>query len=579
MIGKILLNKYKILSELGEGGMSNVYLAEHVMLKRKYAVKMLADHLLKTPGFKDRFFKEGLAQAQLQHDNIVQVIDYIEEEEKTFLLMDYIEGECLDQLINRKGKLSEPECVQILAEILEALNFAHENGVIHRDIKPSNIIISSSGYAKLMDFGIAIMMGDKRMTATGTNIGTSWYMSPEHVTRPKEIDHRSDVYSIGIVLYEMLTGDVPFDGETDYEIKDSHLRKSVIPPIEKNASISLEMNNIVLKALAKNPDERFDGCMEFLNCLNALGDENKTIEDIEDPDIDDDIDEAVIMKKAKQKISIEEIEDLKTKALEIVKIVNIVNIESGQQDEEESYAKKDEPANPQSTDKIDNKKNLRIFEHMQCWNRDLIRLNVCIIILVLFCALFYFNYKDYYYEEEYVVALFAISVVFIICSYFMIQVKRRKSNPNLHPIYKFLDKRFESVEKIVSAIDHEIDNCTNIMKISYSTTITDSWILRECLFELQITNIYSDLVWIYKEHTTHYTNGVETGTSNSIKMHTRQKNIFTIPCDVEEADNIIQEISNRVPWVITGYNPILHYTWEKFPAALIAKHPYVASSE
>jgi len=270
MTGKILINKYKILSELGEGGMSNVYLAEHVMLKRKYAVKMLADHLLRTPGFKERFFKEGLAQAQLQHDNIVQVIDYIEEDGKTFLLMDYIEGECLDQLINRKGKLSESECIQIMSDILEALNFAHENGVIHRDIKPSNIIISNSGKAKLMDFGIAIMMGDKRMTATGTNIGTSWYMSPEHVIRPKEIDHRSDVYSMGIVLYEMLTGDVPFDGETDYEIKDSHVRKEVIPPIDINNSISLEMNHIVLKALAKNPDERFDGCMDFLDYIEEF---------------------------------------------------------------------------------------------------------------------------------------------------------------------------------------------------------------------------------------------------------------------------------------------------------------------
>jgi len=278
MIGKLLINKYQIISELGEGGMSNVYLAEHVMLKRKYAVKMLADHLLKTPGFKDRFFKEGLAQAQLQHDNIVQVIDYIEEDGKTFLLMDYIEGECLDQLINRKGKLSESECIQIMSDILVALNFAHEKRVIHRDIKPSNIIISNSGKAKLMDFGIAIMMGDKRMTATGTNIGTSWYMSPEHVTRPKEIDHRSDVYSIGIVLYEMLTGDVPFDGETDYEIKDSHVRKAVTPPIDINQSISLEMNNIVLKALAKNPDDRFDGCMDFLDYIEELGDEEERLE-------------------------------------------------------------------------------------------------------------------------------------------------------------------------------------------------------------------------------------------------------------------------------------------------------------
>ena len=273
MIGQLLLERYKILSEIGEGGMSSVFLAEHVMLKRKYAVKMLADHLLKTPGFKERFFKEGLAQAQLQHDNIVQVIDYIEEGDKTFLLMDYIEGDCLDSLIHREKILSESKCIQIMTDVLDALNFAHLKGVIHRDIKPSNIIISNTGKSMLMDFGIAIMMGDKRMTATGTNIGTSWYMSPEHVTRPREIDHRSDVYSMGIVLYEMLTGDVPFDGETDYEIKDSHVRKAVVPPIEKNPSISMEMNNIVLKALSKKPDDRFDGCAEFLGYIKALKNE------------------------------------------------------------------------------------------------------------------------------------------------------------------------------------------------------------------------------------------------------------------------------------------------------------------
>jgi len=273
MIGQILINKYKILSEIGEGGMSSVFLAEHVMLKRKYAVKMLADHLIKTPGFQERFLKEGLAQAQLKHDSIVQVIDYIEEGGKTFLLMDYIEGECLDKLIYRKGKLLESECIQIMTDILDALNFAHMNGVIHRDIKPSNIIVSNNGRSMLMDFGIAIMMGDKRMTKTGTNIGTSYYMSPEQVSRPLEIDHRSDVYSMGIVLYEMLTGEVPFDGETDYEIKDSHVRKPVVPLIEINSSISMEMNHIVLKALEKNPDERYNGCGEFLSYIKILANE------------------------------------------------------------------------------------------------------------------------------------------------------------------------------------------------------------------------------------------------------------------------------------------------------------------
>ena len=294
MIGTILTNKYKILSEIGEGGMSIVFLAEHIILKRKYAVKMLAHHLTKTPEFEERFLKEGLAQAQLLHENIVQIIDYIKEDDNTFLLMDYIRGVCLDKLIMQKGKLKESECYQIMGDILSALNFAHMNRVIHRDIKPSNIIIANTGKALLMDFGIAIMLGDKRLTATGTNIGTSWYMSPEHVTRPREIDHRSDVYSMGIVLYEMLTGDVPFDGETDYEIKDKHVRKPPVPPIEKNSSISMAMNNIVLKSIAKNPDERFNGCGEFLGYIQALKNEK-----LEKPDISNNLKNKDSKKKAK----------------------------------------------------------------------------------------------------------------------------------------------------------------------------------------------------------------------------------------------------------------------------------------
>jgi len=269
MESQVLNSKYKIISQIGKGGMSFVYTAEHITLKRKFAIKKLADHLTHAPGFKERFQKEGLAQAQLQHDNIVQVVDSFEDEDSFYLVMDYINGESLDNKIKRLGKLPQNDAINYVQDILDALNYAHERKIIHRDIKPSNIIISEQNKAKLLDFGIAIMIGDVRLTSTGMNIGTPLYMSPEQINKPKSVDHRSDVYSVGIVLYEMLTGKIPFDGETDYSIKEQHVNKAVPPPKEINPGISQELNTIIMKALEKNPDNRFRGCGDFLEYLNA----------------------------------------------------------------------------------------------------------------------------------------------------------------------------------------------------------------------------------------------------------------------------------------------------------------------
>ena len=270
MIDESIIGNYRIIKEIGEGGMSYVFLAEHVKLKTKKAVKMLAPHLTGASGFKERFLKEGLAQAQLEHDNIVKVIDYIEQNNKTFIVMDYIQGKCLDEIIELKGRLSEHESIKIARDVLNALNYAHMKNVVHRDIKPSNIIVAQNGKAMLMDFGIAFMVGDKRLTSTGMNIGTSLYMSPEQITSPQKIDHRVDVYSMGVVLYEMLTGEVPFDDDSEYIVKEKHVRELPIPPRQKCQDISKAMEGIVMKALEKDPDNRFHGCGEFLGYIKAL---------------------------------------------------------------------------------------------------------------------------------------------------------------------------------------------------------------------------------------------------------------------------------------------------------------------
>lgn len=266
MIGKILGN-LKIVSKLGEGGMGVVYLAEHITLKKYFAVKSLAAALTQNPGFSERFYQEAVHHASLDHPNIVHVTDYFAEEGQFFFVMEYVNGLGLNELIKKKGKLTEKETLSIFKGILSGLDFAHSKGVIHRDVKPSNVIIDESGRARITDFGIAILAGDKRLTATGANVGTSCYMSPEQILHPKNIDHRSDVYSAGIVLYEMLTGDVPFDDESEYIIKNKQVQEPAPDPAVKNSSITPQLKKIMLKALEKDPDERFSGCGQFLNAL------------------------------------------------------------------------------------------------------------------------------------------------------------------------------------------------------------------------------------------------------------------------------------------------------------------------
>jgi serine/threonine protein kinase len=239
-------------------------LAEHITLKKFFAVKSLSAKLTEDSGFRERFFNEAINQAKLDHQNIVQATDFFEVDGQYFLVMEFVSGQSLNDLIKKDGKLCEADAIRILKDILRGLNFAHSKGVIHRDIKPSNVIVDEAGRARITDFGIAILVGEKRLTATGAHVGSSWYMSPEQILHPGDIDHRSDVYSAGIVLYEMLTGDVPFDGESEFTIQNKQVRDSVPDPAQKNSKLTPALKKILLQALEKNPDKRFSGCGEFL---------------------------------------------------------------------------------------------------------------------------------------------------------------------------------------------------------------------------------------------------------------------------------------------------------------------------
>jgi len=268
MIGEIIGN-VRITSEIGQGGMGMLYMAEHVNVGKPFAVRHLAPELAQNQMYRERFIKEATALAQLKHDNIVRIYEVIEKEGNLFLVMEYVDGDTLDSILKNRGVLPEKEALSITKSILKGLNYAHSKGAIHRDIKPSNIIRTKQDVAKIMDFGIALMGRGARLTKTGKVMGAAKYMSPEQIAQAKQIDHRSDVYSMGVIIYEMLTGQVPFDGETDAEIYEKH-EKAAPPDMQSIVeNISPALNKITIRALEKKPHDRYHGCADFLKYLQA----------------------------------------------------------------------------------------------------------------------------------------------------------------------------------------------------------------------------------------------------------------------------------------------------------------------
>jgi serine/threonine-protein kinase len=262
-----VVRDYVLEEKIGEGGMGEVWRSRHQMLNKPVAIKVMAEQLLADPSFEARFIHEAQAQARLQHPQIIGATDFFREQGRYYLVMPMIEGYSLEERLKR-GPMPIEEALWISADVLAALDYAHQQAVIHRDVKPSNILIDRNGRAYLTDFGIALMMGQERKTRTGIAIGTTHYMSPEQIRRPRGVDHRTDVYSFGCVLYEMLTGRTPFEvgdaeEDTDYVIKEAHVHRAPEPLRRFNPSIPQTVEAIVMRALAKNPDERFVSCGEF----------------------------------------------------------------------------------------------------------------------------------------------------------------------------------------------------------------------------------------------------------------------------------------------------------------------------
>ncbi len=269
------IRDYILGQKIGEGGMGEVWSAVHEVLERPVAIKAMAARLARDPQFEERFLQEARSQAILQHPRILGVTDFFRDGGEYYLVMPLVSGRPLDErLAEARGPLPLAEAVHIASEVLDALDYAHQRGIIHRDVKPSNILLDRDGRAYLTDFGIALLVGQDRRTRTGTSLGTPYYMSPEQIRAPRTIDHRSDVYSAACVIYEMLAGRPPFvpdegEGDVDFMLKMAHLQRTPEPIRTWNPAVPAAVDAVVLRALAKTPDERYGGCGEFRRALDT----------------------------------------------------------------------------------------------------------------------------------------------------------------------------------------------------------------------------------------------------------------------------------------------------------------------
>ncbi len=271
--GDKINDRYQIIKTIGEGGMANVYLANDIILNRQVAVKILRGDLADDEKFVRRFQREALSASKLNHPNIVEVYDVGEDNGQYYIVMEYVDGKTLKSLVKKRGALTLPEVIDIMTQLLSAIMCAHDSYIIHRDIKPQNVMILEDGKVKIMDFGIAMALNSNELTQTNSVMGSVHYLPPEQANGSGSTI-KSDIYSLGILMYELLTGKVPFKGDNAVEIAIKQMKEPIPSVCKQNPDIPQSIENIILRACAKNPKNRYDSVKEMHeDILKALNED------------------------------------------------------------------------------------------------------------------------------------------------------------------------------------------------------------------------------------------------------------------------------------------------------------------
>ncbi len=318
MKGQKINDRYQIIKSIGEGGMANVYLAYDTILDRDVAVKVLRGDLANDEKFVRRFQREALNASSLSHPNIVEVYDVGEDNDQYFIVMEYIDGKNLKDLLKKRGKLTVSEVIDIMSQIADGLSVAHDSYIIHRDIKPQNIMILENGLVKITDFGIAMAMNATQLTQTNSVMGSVHYLPPEQASG-KGSTLKSDIYSMGILMYELLTGTLPYRGDNAVEIALKHLKEPLPSIREELPDLPQSVENVILKSAAKNPKNRYNDAREMYEDLKTCLDESRLNEakvEYEYPELDGDnkkftkqIEKAVSVEEADKNNFLEDTED------------------------------------------------------------------------------------------------------------------------------------------------------------------------------------------------------------------------------------------------------------------------------
>jgi serine/threonine-protein kinase len=269
MIGRTIGN-YRIDGKLGEGGMGTVYHGIDIMLDRQVAIKVLRPELATKDAVVERFRTEAVNLAKLNHPNIATLYSLLNEDDALYMVLEFVRGETLDVTMRRRGPLRAEEAVPAFCQVLDGIDHAHELGIVHRDLKPGNIMVTDRGTLKVLDFGIARLFGSSRLTRAGNIVGTLEYMPPEQV-RGVETDGRSDIYSLGMVLYEMLTGRVPLEHDSEFELMKMQVEETPSPPRQWNPAIPETVESAIMRAIQKRPEDRFQTAGDFREALLEAG--------------------------------------------------------------------------------------------------------------------------------------------------------------------------------------------------------------------------------------------------------------------------------------------------------------------